>query len=390
MKLRYQEYGMIQSNRLFARSFFAVLFTILMACQVQMTNAASPANIKSKAASAQQQLRQAVDEGKDVSKIVPKMKQVKVLGDQGKLDEVDALLDDILSDFDELNGATDKQNSNVATTGSNFQNPKEVEIVGYKKGAMEPFISHDGKYLFFNNFEKDTPDSEKNIYYAERINDTKFKFMGEVKGINSTGVDAVPTMDRNGNFYYVSVANYYPKNKFATVYSGKFKNGRVTNIKMHPELSLNSRGWLNMDIEISPNGKSLYATQTFFNFSKGGPPKKSYFFVAHRNGDTFTIDKRSDKIFKKINTKHLEYAASISDDELEILFTRLNTDKFKYTSYRATRPDKESAFSEPVKIQAITGVAEAPALSSDGTKLYFHKSKRKDKFVLYLLEREAD
>jgi hypothetical protein len=109
--------------------------------------------------------------------------------------------------------------------------------------------------------------------------------------------------------------------------------------------------------------------------------------MARRNGDRFVIDKRSDEIFSKINTDALEYAASISTDELEIFFTRLNFDHgVRFVSYRATRNSKATPFSAPTPIAAITGFAEAPAITADGRLLYFHK-KEKTHFNIYVLER---
>ncbi|MFQ6087920.1 MAG: hypothetical protein ACE5K0_03340 [Candidatus Methanofastidiosia archaeon] len=37
-----------------------------------------------------------------------------------------------------------------------FKNPQKVEIIGYDGDALEPFISRDGQYLFFNNGYKRT------------------------------------------------------------------------------------------------------------------------------------------------------------------------------------------------------------------------------------------
>ena len=75
---------------------------------------------------------------------------------------------------------------------SSFTHEQKVTIIGYTSDAMEPFISKDDKYLFFNNL--DGPNN-KDIYYAEKVNDTTFEFKGEVQGINTTYVDANPTMD---------------------------------------------------------------------------------------------------------------------------------------------------------------------------------------------------
>ncbi len=39
-----------------------------------------------------------------------------------------------------------------------FTNPQPVTIEGYSQDAMEPFISPDGNYLFFNNSNSLPPD----------------------------------------------------------------------------------------------------------------------------------------------------------------------------------------------------------------------------------------
>src|SRR5271155_6273169 len=82
-----------------------------------------------------------------------------------------------------------------------FTNPQPVTIEGYSQDAMEPFISPDGNYLFFND-SNSAPDT--NLYYATRIDDLTWQFQGEIGGVNSSALDAVPSMDVNGNFYFVS------------------------------------------------------------------------------------------------------------------------------------------------------------------------------------------
>jgi len=372
-------------------SFLTLLFLITIsitpsACAITPSEAKA---LRAKANLAQSELIIAVEDGNDVSLIIPMMKRVKTLAESGEIKNASHLLDEILEKLQALN-----QTSTAIHTQSDntqvFVNPKKVNIVGYNGNAMEPFITRDGRILFFNSDITDTPNTDKNIFYARRIDDTNFKFMGEVKGINSAKVDGVPTMDNNGNFYFVSAVNYSKKNGYTIVHSGKFNNGRVTNITPHPELSLNKFGWLNMDIEISADGKTLYATHTYFDFRSQSFPLKSYFFVAHLKGNKFVIDKRSNEIFKYINTKDLEYAASISTDELELLFTRLNQENgFKFNSYRATRKSKNEPFSVPVRIKSITGIAEAPALTNDGRLVYFHK-KKAGRFNIYVLERKTN
>ena len=154
----------------------------------------------------------------------------------------------------------------------------------------------------------------------------------------------------------------------------------MRNIKSHPELSLNLPGWLNMDAEISADGRTLYTTQSYFD--GGAAPKQSYFITAHLKNGRFEIDNRSSETFHNINSSDLEYGTSVSPDGLEFYFTRLrygNGPELK--TYHAARPNKHAAFSVLTAIKAITGFAEAPAITSDGRLLYFHK-KRAEAFRL--------
>ncbi len=362
-------------------------FSLLLLCLASIflatpAEAASPAVIKmiqDKAAISMEKLRAHMIAGDDVSKIVPMMKNVKTLADKGEFDAANRLLDKILVSFNAL------EMPEMPETAPVFINPRQVTVTGYKQSVMEAFITGDGQYLFFNNDTGDNPKTDKDIFYARRINDVTFKFMGEIKGVNSAEVDGVPTMDRMGNFYFVSTRNYSKPNSFATLYSGKFKDGQVNDLKAHPEVSLNLPGWLNMDVEISADGKTLYTTQTYFG--DGAPPKQSYFQVAHLKNGKFEIDGHSNAIFNHINTADVEYGASLSSDERELYFTRLSYENGgKFTNYYATRPDKQAPFSAPKPITAITGFAEAPAITADGRLLYFHKKTGKH-FQLYVLER---
>ncbi|MFQ5347881.1 MAG: hypothetical protein ACE5ED_08570 [Rhodothalassiaceae bacterium] len=69
------------------------------------------------------------------------MRRVKTLGDAGRLAEADALLDEILVWFTNQAGAAD----------SLFGDNRVVRIRGYEGDAMGPFVSRDGRHLFFNS-----------------------------------------------------------------------------------------------------------------------------------------------------------------------------------------------------------------------------------------------
>src|SRR5262245_51215254 len=87
-----------------------------------------------------------------------------------------------------------------------FGNPERITIRGNSDHAMEPFIARDGRYLFFNN--SNDPSVNTNLHYAERINDLTFEYKGEVAGVNTRALEGVPTMDKNGDFYFVSTRSY--------------------------------------------------------------------------------------------------------------------------------------------------------------------------------------
>src|ERR1700722_1123491 len=168
-----------------------------------------------------------------------------------------------------------------------FQNPQRVTIEGYSDDAMEPFISRDGKYLFFNNLNE--PKVDTNLHWAERIDDLHFKYRGEIQGVNTPGLEGVPSMDRQGNFYFVSNRSY--DQTASTLYRGKFANGALTAIELVPGVSQAKPGIVNFDAEISADGNTLYFVES--EFSIFGNPKSARILFARRNGNTFVRDPSS-------------------------------------------------------------------------------------------------
>jgi len=359
---------------------FILLFILCLMLPFSGYAKSLPDTVKSKADSAMEQLHESIDKGHDVKSIIPKMKRVETLGKSGKLEEANALLDEILQDFVVLKQDQDQKHGA-------FINDRAVNIKGYDDDAMEVFISRDGRYLFFNSMKR--KNRSKDIFYAERIDDYNFRFKGEVKPVNTAAVEGVPTMDENGNFFYVSTHDYKPKN-LVTMFKGTFNDGMVTNIKPLRAISLNKGGWLNMDSEISADGKTLYSTQSFFKKGENAP-SESYFFYAKKKGNTFEPQADSSEIFKNINTDKIVYGASISKDELEIFYTRLIADKKSIESMRATRTSKNAPFQKPEHIDTITGFSEAPALNHNEDLIYYHKRSTSDgKFRIHVLHRNKD
>ena len=110
-----------------------------------------------------------------------------------------------------------------------------------------------------------------------------------------------------------------------------------------------------------------------------------------RNGkvaDSKTL-KESDEIFRNINSEELEYAPSLSADQLVLAFTRGRLDikdgQFRGLASRillATRQSSDQPFEKPRWIKAITGFVEGSTFTPDKKILYYHK-KDGNTFQLY-------
>jgi Tol biopolymer transport system component len=259
-----------------------------------------------------------------------------------------------------------------------FANPQPVTILGYSSDTSEPFLSRDGRYLFFNT--SSLPGSDVNLHWAERIDDVTFQYKGEVGGVNTASTDGVASMDRNNVFYFVSLRSYDQTR--SAVYRGTFANGVVSGVELVPGVSNLVPAIINYDAEISPDGNTLYFADGLF--ISGAVPTAADIWVAVRNGTSFSRASNSEFIMREVNTLALEFAPAISASGLELFFNRASSPIPEI--YTATRANTTDPFGTPRKIQAITGYAEGPALSADEKSLYYHGFVA-NKFVLFRVSR---
>jgi hypothetical protein len=263
-----------------------------------------------------------------------------------------------------------------------FYAAKKVTITGYTGDIMEPFISRDGQFLFFNNLNE--PSVNTNIYYAEKINDTLFQYKGEVQGVNSTALDAVASKDDNGNFYFVSSRSY--DQSLSTIYHGVFNNGNVSAVDIVPGISRHEPGIVNFDAEVSADGNTLYFVDGLFNTS--GHPQSADIVIATKNATGFQRAVNSDEIVRTVNTNELEYAGCISNDELTLFFAKvasITADTVPRIFY-ATRENKNAQFNKPNELTEAKGFVEAATISGDSL-VYYHK-KDNGHFVLECIKRK--
>jgi len=272
---------------------------------------------------------------------------------------------------------------------SEFTNEQKVIITNYSSDAMEPFISKDGNYLFFNNLQGA---NGKELYYAERIDNTTFEFKGEVLGVNSFTVDGNPTMDEQNNFYFISTRNL--DNGIKTIYGGIFNNGIVTGLhEINGTINITTPYWINMGVEISKNGNTMFTSNAKFNIGENFPHKGDIRFAV-KSGNEFNIPDNETAILENINTDDaIEYAGELSTDELELFYSQVtlsNPPVFKM--YYAKREQTNGIFGIPISItepfkENSNAFVEGPSLSNDGKSLYYHKLEN-GIFSIFMISRE--
>ncbi len=305
-------------------------------------------------------------------------------------------------------GGADNANPQEETeTGIEFINPQLVTIHGYTGDAMEPFISPDNNILFFNNLNSSTLKNgsvnDTNLHYATRIDNISFQYMGEVIGANTDQIvttnelEGVASLDINNIFYFVSIVDYFDENSInylRSLYQAEYTDGILTNITSIPNLKHNRNddpviGELNFDAEINNDGSQLYFVEGLF--SGDAIPDHADIGIASKSDDIYQVNTDSGNIMALINTDDLEYAPSISRNNLELYFTRaaisLTVDVGIFV---ATRDTSTAPWSKVSRLNSITGdLTEAPSISQNGELLYYHQ-KVSGTFQIYLVERKTD
>jgi hypothetical protein len=125
---------------------------------------------------------------------------------------------------------------------------------------MEPFLTHDGRFLLFNN--RNDPGVDTNLHYAERIDGLHFVYRGEIQGVNTSALEAVPSVSCDGDLYFVSTRSY--PQTFSTIYRARFSAGVASGVQLVPGISRRTPGWVNFDAEVSADGQTLYAVDSLF------------------------------------------------------------------------------------------------------------------------------
>jgi hypothetical protein len=254
----------------------------------------------------------------------------------------------------------------VAPDGdATFTTPVAVVLQGYDGEAMEPFLSRDGRLIFFNN-RNDDPNTD--LHIAERVDDFTFRYRGLVNTANTPdSLEGVPTMSRSNEFFFISTREYF--STLTTVFTGTFTGNDIDSAQPLSELATAQLGQLIFDIEVSADGQTLLLAEGTFN---GGPvPIEANFVLARRVGATFQFV-ADDDTFQAVNTDAREYAAALSSDGLVFMFTRLPQGSVTPQIYLSRRGDLNSPFEQPSLVQGLQEFVEAATFSPDDRLFYYH------------------
>src|SRR5262245_25212728 len=78
--------------------------------------------------------------------------------------------------------AQDAGDTSAEAKAASFTDLQAVTITGHNQDAMEPFLTRDGKMLFFNN--SNAPTVNTNLFWATKVDDLTFLLRGEIGGVN--------------------------------------------------------------------------------------------------------------------------------------------------------------------------------------------------------------
>jgi len=285
-----------------------------------------------------------------------------------------------------------------------FSGPHLLSLRGLPPGSggtpistEEPFLSRDGRFLFFNSGKEE---GRKDIYFAEKVGET-WVFRGALgPGLNDAkSVQATPTMDRTGRFYYLD-SRSPTMVRTATFLPAKGEVRSIGDLQGIPGKKI---GFLpptftgNMGVEVSADGRTLLLSRARWarkGTALGSILEADILFLSRGKDGRFHYDPaESRRIMAGVNTPDLEYAPSLAPGGLELFFTRmsaadLRAGKVRSRLMRSTRSSLKDPFGPPVEIEAAgsSDFVEAPTLSGDGKTLVYHKKEGK-KFRLYMLSR---
>jgi len=250
-----------------------------------------------------------------------------------------------------------------------FAPMQPVTIQGYSDHAMEPFIARDGQTLFFNN--RNEPVEETDLHWATRIDDLTFRYRGRLASANSSHLDGVPSLARDGTFAFTSLRAFASRG--ATIWMGRWTGDAVTQLELVTQLRPGAPPRFNMDGELSASGDRFYVTDNLWAVIGG--LRSSDIRLSIREHGQWRRAPEYDAWFAAINTPDaFQYAPATNEAETELYFTRLSRPFLRaprFETFVSVRGSTTEPFGKPERIDALQGYVEAPTVAPDGA-LYVH------------------
>lgn len=256
--------------------------------------------------------------------------------------------------------------SGTACPELRFERPTPVPVLGYEGDVMEPFLAPDGDTLFFN--DSNAPGRNTELHWARRSG-SAFRHQGPLEGVSTEALEAVPSLDVDHRFYFVSTRSY--DHTASSLYRGRYAAGRVTQIELVPGVSREQPLRVNFDAEVSRDGNALAFVDGVFDPILRRIGSSRLVMAVRSQGGFVRVDEDP---FVRIHSDALEFAPALSPDLLTLYFTRVPADRSSPPQiYVSTRPSVQQPFCPPTRILNLGEYVEAVTLGPSGQEIFFHR-----------------
>jgi dipeptidyl aminopeptidase/acylaminoacyl peptidase len=196
-----------------------------------------------------------------------------------------------------------------------WQEPEKLSISGDAWSDLDPFVSPDGKQLFFVSTRPDAAKTTENrkkdmdIWVATRSG-VEWSAPHRLENVNSEGKEGSPSVARDGTLYFFS--DRQAGNEKNALYESRFIKGHYEPAMLLP-VAINA-GPSDTSPFISPNGKTLL----FYSTRARGFGKADLYVSSKKHGKwTASVN-----LGPVVNSADSDYNPAVSPDGQEFFFGR--------------------------------------------------------------------
>jgi Tol biopolymer transport system component len=193
-----------------------------------------------------------------------------------------------------------------------WQEPEQITLSGGDWSDLDPFVSPDGKHLFFVTTRgKPTADGQKNmdIWQADRDGEDWVR-PRPVENVNSDAKEGSPTVAGDGTLYFFSDRDGEPGTN--ALYVSKLVHGKYTApVKLPPNINSDAS---DTSPFITPDGGTL-----LFYSTRAGGFGNADLYVAHKIKTGWNEPRN---LGPQVNTPESEYNPALSPDGRTLFFGR--------------------------------------------------------------------